>query len=78
MPDNRRIQAGSGVYTCTSCGKPMRETGLEESTVEMCAECYEINLLDNEYSDGRKTEEEFNRKVEEIKFKYSKNAGRNE
>lgn len=51
MRDNRKFQKGSGVYTCINCGKQTRETGDGESSVEMCAACYELGGMENMHSD---------------------------
>ncbi|KKL04669.1 hypothetical protein LCGC14_2613770 [marine sediment metagenome] len=39
--DGRRFQKGSGVYTCSFCGKETRETGYGESGSEACRSCFE-------------------------------------
>ena len=49
--DNRRYAKGSGSYTCVSCGRRTRETGQDESRVELCLSCYEAAGLENEHSD---------------------------
>jgi len=42
-----RFVKGSGVYNCLACGKATRETGSEESKVELCRQCYEENIKQN-------------------------------
>lgn len=51
MKDNRRIQKGSGVYTCIDCKEQTRETGEGESQFDLCAACYEIAGMENQHSD---------------------------
>jgi hypothetical protein len=53
MPNQNfnRIQKNSGVYTCVSCGKQTRETGADESSVEMCKKCYIFAGQENTHSD---------------------------
>ena len=46
-----KFQNRSAVYKCASCGKQTRETGDGESSVEMCAACYEIAGMENQHSD---------------------------
>jgi hypothetical protein len=60
MPAPRRsykvskFQGGmkGAVYKCGYCGKMTRETGDGESSVGMCAKCYEEGGLENEHSDN--------------------------
>jgi hypothetical protein len=49
-----KFQGGmkGAVYTCQNCGKKTRETGDGESSVGMCAKCYEEGGLENEHSDN--------------------------
>ena len=49
--DNRKFRSGSGVYRCVVCKKQTRETGDNESSVEMCADCYEWESMENQHSD---------------------------
>jgi hypothetical protein len=46
-----KFQNRSAVYKCLECGKMTRETGDGESSVEMCATCYEICGTENMHSD---------------------------
>lgn len=48
---NDRFQRGSGIYVCRICGKRTRETGGDESNVELCFSCFEEAGLENEHSD---------------------------
>ncbi len=59
MVTRNRFQRGSGVYTCSNCGKKTRETGHSESYVDLCATCYERGGDDNSVADGAITEAEF-------------------
>jgi hypothetical protein len=66
MRDNRRFNR-SGMYVCSDCGKKTRETGSEESSVGLCKKCYKINVLENQFADGKITEEELNARLAKIK-----------
>lgn len=48
--DNRRFVTGT--YTCRSCQKLTRETGGDESSVELCRACYDEAGWENEHGDG--------------------------
>jgi hypothetical protein len=49
-----RFQAGRGstTYKCRVCGKRTRETGEDESIVELCLDCYEEAGFENEHLDN--------------------------
>lgn len=49
--DKRRIQTGSGVYTCQRCDQKTRDTGTGEAQFELCAACFEIEGYENQHSD---------------------------
>jgi hypothetical protein len=53
-----------GMIVCDLCGKQTRETGAGESQFKMCRFCIEECELENEYSDGHITEEEYNAKID--------------
>lgn len=46
-----RIKKFIGTYNCIVCNKLTRETGDGESSVEMCADCYEWESMQNLHSD---------------------------
>jgi hypothetical protein len=48
-----RFQGGikGTTYTCLECGKKTRETGDSESSVSLCAKCYEDAGLYNQHQD---------------------------
>jgi hypothetical protein len=48
---NSRFKEGSGKYTCCACLKETRETGHDESEVELCAKCLLENYVENARSD---------------------------
>jgi len=50
----KKFQGGmkGAVYTCRDCGKRTRETGYSESSVGLCAKCFEEGGLINEHSDN--------------------------
>lgn len=47
-----RFGRGSGCYQCKECGKSTRETGRSESSVGLCAACYEDAEAENAHYDG--------------------------
>lgn len=55
---NSHFRAGSGSYTCEECGKRTRETGSGESSLHLCAFCYEGSEMVNSVMDGDCTLEE--------------------
>lgn len=59
---NDRFKKGSGVYTCSSCGKRTRDVNREEGQAGLCARCYEKAGDENSVSDGMMTQEEFDAK----------------
>lgn len=48
--DNRYFSNG-GAYRCRICNKRTRETGYEESSVELCAKCLLECYVENAQSD---------------------------
>jgi len=64
-----RFEKGSGCYTCLDCGKRTRETGECESGCQLCKECYELAGLENMLQDGNISQEEYDRRVAEIRGK---------
>ena len=49
-----RFLKGKGIYVCRACNKATRETGQEESDVELCKVCYLEGLEENRIADGGK------------------------
>lgn len=55
--NNSRFQRGGfgrkgATYSCECCGKLTRETGEEESSLQLCAACYwdgQIEILESDY-----------------------------
>lgn len=47
-----RMQRGSGIYTCASCGEQTRETGDGESSCNLCKQCFHDAGMENSHSDG--------------------------
>jgi hypothetical protein len=62
------------VYTCRSCKKQTRETGHDESTVQLCAFCFREAELTNSLSDGAITEEQFDEAFIELEREYKRGA----
>ena len=54
--NNARFQRGSAVYTCRCCHKLTRETGGDESGVELCRVCYDSAGWTNAHYDGEHAE----------------------
>lgn len=48
---NSRFQRGSGVFACGCCARRTRDTGGDNTGVELCAECYELAGIENQISD---------------------------
>ena len=48
---NTKFKKNSGCYKCEECGKQTRETGLNESQVGLCRNCYEVMEDENSESD---------------------------
>jgi hypothetical protein len=69
---SNRFNKNSGCYTCSCCGKQTRETGLGESSVGLCAYCYEEGEIENDFSDGNTTQEEFDKRIDELKKRYNR------
>lgn len=53
-------------------GKRTRETGGDESSVELCAFCNECALTENSYYDGNCTWDEYLAAIEELKKRYKR------
>lgn len=56
---NARFSRGSGVYTCSDCGKQTRDTGAGEAPLGLCKTCMQIAELYNSFQDGEITLEEY-------------------
>ena len=72
MKMNNRFKIGSGVYVCRICKNKTRETGSDESSVELCAYCNEQALLENEYYDGHITYEKYRERYVRINNEYKR------
>lgn len=57
VKDNSKFQRGTGVYTCTVCGRRTRETDQDAASLKQCAQCYEIGGLENLVADSSDPEE---------------------
>lgn len=51
MKDRRKFQSGSGCYVCRNCKKQTRETGGDESCVQLCRACWDDANWENHHSD---------------------------
>ena len=51
--NNRNARFGrNGCYACRACGKQTRETGRDESSIRMCACCFEKTSCQNHVADN--------------------------
>lgn len=55
-----------GVYKCGCCGRMTRDTGNDEAGVGLCRFCNDEALLENSFSDGHITEEQYNAELAKI------------
>lgn len=69
MPRTDRFSKHGGVITCIACGRKTRETGVDETSLQMCRFCIKENEWENALSDGDITQEEFDEIVAEINKK---------
>ena len=52
------FKKGSGVYSCSCCGRKTRATGRNDNEhLQMCAECYDLGGLENLIEDEGETPE---------------------
>lgn len=59
MKARNGFQTGkSGVFQCSECGKMTRDTGRDESGIQMCSSCIDIQEWANGISDGLYTLED--------------------
>lgn len=49
-----RFSRGSSTYTCI-CGRLTRRTAVQSTGSECCPQCYKLNEIENEISDGNAT-----------------------
>lgn len=77
--NSNRFQSGRGgwkgtapVYKCGRCGKMTRETGEDESSLELCAYCLLYSYAENSLADGVTTKAEFAATVATLNKKYSR------
>lgn len=47
-----RFARGSGLFTCSMCGKATRRTG-DNASVRLCPACYERAMWENAHNDER-------------------------
>jgi len=59
---HNRFRKGSGVFTCTVCGKQTRDTSGGNGQVELCQSCYDRAGDENAVCDGLMSQEEFDKK----------------
>lgn len=77
--DNRRFQAGRAIvgrkgstYKCHCCGRMTRETGLDESSLDLCAYCLEESYLENSLSDGNIEQPQFEVDLDKLQKTYKR------
>lgn len=73
---NNRFSKGflsvGGCYECRCCGKKTRETGSDESSVELCAYCYHEAGWENMLADGNCTQAEFDKGIADLRKQYNR------
>lgn len=62
------------IYNCGACGRRTRETGHDESSVELCAFCYEEAGLENSYSDGAIERDEYLAVLHDLEVQYGRTS----
>lgn len=77
--DNRRFTASRSMfgkkgstYKCGCCGRMTRETGLDESSLELCAYCLEESYLENALSDGNIEQPQFEVDLDKLQKAYKR------
>jgi hypothetical protein len=68
----QKSMTGKSTYVCECCGKRTRETGEGESYLTLCAYCYIEAGLENSLSDGHMEQDEFDRRIAELKKRYNR------
>ena len=51
MKKNNRFAKGSGVYTCSCCGKRTRKVDADSADLGICFLCYDAGGWENEHRD---------------------------
>lgn len=49
---NSYFQRGSGVFSCTCCGRQTRNTGIADPSSKLCEDCWELAGIYNAFQDG--------------------------
>lgn len=52
MATNNRFKRGSGCFSCSDCKRQTRDTGGDNTDLELCEECYEMAGIENAIADG--------------------------
>jgi ribosome-binding protein aMBF1 (putative translation factor) len=66
MAKYNRFKGGSGAYQCRICGKQTRETGYDESSLELCAKCLLQEYVNNAQSDYGTGSEQYKQAVADL------------
>jgi hypothetical protein len=69
---NRAMGRKGATYQCHVCKRQTRETGHEESSLQLCAYCLLEAYLENELSDGVIEQPEFEQKLDELQKEYKR------
>jgi hypothetical protein len=69
---NRAMGRKGATYQCHVCKRQTRETGYEESSLQLCAYCLLEAYLENELSDGVIEQPEFEQKLDELQKEYKR------
>lgn len=71
-PKNRFVK-GQSVYACRVCKRNTRQTGRDNSSIDLCEDCYELAGIENALSDGHsrmiEVKDEIIERVENIRQK---------
>lgn len=74
-PMNNCFAPGSGMYSCTCCGRKTRQTDPEAAQHRQCAECWELAGLQNQILDGGGEDGSAARRVSELKKVIAEKGG---
>lgn len=55
---SNKFSPGTGCFSCESCGRRTRDTGVQSIGSKICPDCYEVAGIDNAVTDGDMTNEE--------------------
>ena len=71
---SNRYAFNSSTYICGCCKRRTRETGLGESQLDLCAYCYDAAGIENSFSDGHITTEQYKAEIIALNEQYGERA----